>query len=186
MVVLMVATVLASATAPRAVVPSRRQACHIVCKGVPGPTGPVGPMGPAGSPGISGPPGTLGARGPVGPMGLQGVGGPPGPTGATGATGPTGSGAGVTVTPRSATTTVLRPAVGAPVVATAECVEGEVVSGGGARVAATDPADTGTQHLQESGPTGTGWLVRAAATSRFQPGSSLVVTATVYCLELPP
>jgi len=113
-------------------------------------------------------------------MGLPGAGGPPGPTGATGATG------GVTVTPRSATTTVLRPAVSAPVVATAECLETEVVVGGGARVAATDPADMGTQHLQESGPTATGWLVRAAATSRFHPDSALVVTATVYCVDVAP
>jgi len=113
-------------------------------------------------------------------MGLPGVGGPPGPTGATG---PTGSG---TVTPRSATTTVLRPNVGTPVVATVECLETEVAIGGGVRVESTDPADMETQHVQESGPTGTGWLARAAATSRFHVGSALVVTATVYCVELPP
>jgi len=118
-------------------------------------------------------------------MGLQGVSGPPGPPGLPGPTGPTGSAAGVTVTPRSVTTTVLRPAVGAPVVAVAECLSTEEVIGGGARVDATDPDDSKTQHLQESGPTATGWLARAAATSRFHQDSALVVTTTVYCLGLP-
>jgi len=81
----------------------------------------------------------------------------------------------------------VRPAVSAPVVAIAECLAGEVPIGGGARVSATDPADAGTQHLQESGPTetGTGWLARAAATARFHQDSALAVSSTVYCLELP-
>jgi len=92
----------------------------------------------------------------------------------------------VTVTARSATTSVLRPAVGAPVVATVDCLATEVVIGGGVRVEATSPEDMDTQHLQETGPTDTGWLARAAATSRFHQGSALTVTVTVYCLEVAP
>jgi len=75
--------------------------------------------------------------------------------------------------------------VNQPLEATADCLLDEQVIGGGVRAEASDPADAERMHLQESGPTATGWLARAAATARFSPGSTFTVTATVYCLAPP-
>ena len=176
--VLLMAAVLASATAPRAIVTSRRQACHIVCKGTVGPPGPPGAAGVSGPPGPSGPPGV---PGPAGPMGLQGVGGSPGPPGPTGPAGPAG---GTNVTARAVTDSVLRPNANDPFTVESDCVGTEQVIGGGVRAGASNPGDTARMHVQEDGPTATGWLARVAATGRFAPGSSLTVTTTVYCLEV--
>ena len=70
-------------------------------KGQPGTTGLTGPAGPAGP---SGAPGSTGATGPTGPAGLTGATGPSGPAGSPGPAGP--AGAGVTVTSRSAKSTL--------------------------------------------------------------------------------
>jgi len=122
-----------------------------------------------GLPGLPGPPGPEGPRGVTGPTGMIG---PPGPTGAS-MTGP--------VTARTATNSILRPQNGEPVIAAADCLVGEVVIGGGTRAEATNPVNSPFMHMQESGPTATGWLARVSATTRFAQGSSLVVTVTVYC-----
>jgi len=174
MVAMAAALMLASATAPRALVPTKRAACRITCAGgVAGPPGPPGLDGPPGAAGSAGPPG---APGPLGPPGQLGPPGPPGPPGP-----------GTTViTARTVERSVLRPGVNEPLTVESECVPGEQVIGGGVRVAATDAGDEAQMHLQESGPTDVGWLGRAAATSRFAPGSSLTVTTTVFCLEVAP
>jgi len=103
--------------------------------------------------------------------------GPPGPTGPAGVPG--------TITPRETSVSILRPNTGDPIVAEALCLPGEQVIGGGARADATNPADTDAMHMQESGPSSSGWLARVSATSRFMQGSSLVLTVTVYCLGAP-
>jgi len=76
---------------------------------------------------------------------------------------------------------VLRPNTNEPVIVEADCEPGEMVIGGGTRADATNPVNTESMHMQESGPTATGWLGRVSATTRFAQGSSLVVTVTVYC-----
>jgi len=76
---------------------------------------------------------------------------------------------------------VLRPNTNQAVIAQADCEPGEVVVGGGTRADATNPTNTESMHMQESGPTATGWLGRVSATQRFAQGSSLEVTVTVYC-----
>jgi len=86
------------------------------------------------------------------------------------------------VTARSTATVVLRPAPNTPIVAVVDCEADEQVIGGGMRAAASDPADESDFHLQESGPTPTGWLARASAISAFRPGSTLTLTATAFCL----
>ena len=175
---------LASATAPRALVATKRAACQIVCKG--GVVGPPGPPGAPGAPGVEGPPGMPGPPGAAGPAGPPGPMGPPGQLGPPGPPGPPGPSAPVTVTARTVERSVLRPGPNEPLTVESECLPGEQVIGGGVRVAATDPGDEAQMHLQEDGPTDLGWLGRAAATSRFAPGSSLTVTTTVYCLEVAP
>ena len=107
--------------------------------------------------------------------------GNPGPTGPTGMTGPTGTTMTGPVTARTATNSILRPNNGEPVIAVADCLAGEVVIGGGTRAEATNPVNSPSMHMQESGPTPTGWLARVSATTRFAQGSALVVTVTVYC-----
>jgi len=89
---------------------------------------------------------------------------------------------GATVTARSMSLSVPRPNVNQEVVLTADCLDGEVPIGGGVRAEASDATDDTRMHLQESGPTTTGWLGRAAATARFGPGSTFTMTTTVYCL----
>jgi len=78
---------------------------------------------------------------------------------------------------------VLRPDVNDPITVSADCAPTEQVIGGGTRADASDPTDTSAMHLQESGPTPSGWLGRVAATSRFKPGSVLTVTVTAFCLQ---
>ena len=78
---------------------------------------------------------------------------------------------------------VLRPTVGVPITAEAACAPGEQTIGGGVRADATDPADMMDMHMQESGPSAVGWFGRVAAVAAFQPGSSLVLRITVYCLQ---
>jgi len=96
-------------------------------------------------------------------------------------TGPTGTTMTGPVTARTATNSILRPNNGEPVIAVADCLAGEVVIGGGTRAEATNPVNSPSMHMQESGPTPTGWLARVSATTRFAQGSALVVTVTVYC-----
>jgi len=84
---------------------------------------------------------------------------------------------------RSQTVATLRPPVGPPITVTSDCLSSEVPIGGGVRVSTTNPADVSRLHLQEDGPTDTGWLGRVAAISRFAPGSSLIITVTAYCVE---
>jgi len=86
------------------------------------------------------------------------------------------------VTARSESTSVPRPNVNQEVVVTVDCLAGEVPIGGGVLAEASDAVDNTRMHLQESGPTATGWLGRAAATARFGMGSTFTVTTTVYCL----
>jgi len=76
---------------------------------------------------------------------------------------------------------VERPDANTAIVAAVDCLAGEQVIGGGTTVSATDPTET-RFHVLSSGPTPTGWLGMAAATGRFGPGVSMIVTATVYCL----
>lgn len=85
------------------------------------------------------------------------------------------------ITARSATNSILRPNNGEPVIAEVDCLTGETVIGGGTRAEATNPVNSPFMHMQESGPTQSGWLGRVSATTRFAQGSSLVVTVTVYC-----
>jgi len=80
------------------------------------------------------------------------------------------------------TNSILRPNNGEPVIAEADCLAGEIAIGGGVRAEATNPANSPFMHMQEDGPTATGWLGRVSATTRFAQGSSLVVTVTVYCV----
>jgi len=87
-----------------------------------------------------------------------------------------------TIIPRSVTMSVLRPNTNEPVIAEADCDPDEVVIGGGARANATNPANNESMHMQESGPSPTGWFARVSATSRFAQGSSLELTVTVYCV----
>jgi len=87
-----------------------------------------------------------------------------------------------TITPRLVTRSLLRPSVNQPLIVEADCDPAETIVGGGTRALATNPVNEESMHLQESGPTATGWLGRVSATSRFAQGSSLEVTVTVYCL----
>jgi hypothetical protein len=80
---------------------------------------------------------------------------------------------------------VLRPNVNQPLEVSADCLAGEQVTGGGARAEASELGDMERMHLQESGPTSSGWFARAAPTSRFSPGSVFTLTVTVYCLGTP-
>jgi len=89
---------------------------------------------------------------------------------------------GGTVTPRSESGSVLRPNVNQPLIVSADCLAGELVVGGGVRLDATVPTDLERTHLQQSGPTGSGWLGQVSATSRFSSGSTLTLTTTAYCL----
>jgi len=88
-----------------------------------------------------------------------------------------------TITPRLTTRSVLRPNTNQPLIVEAACEPGETVVGGGTRADATNPVNEESMHLQESGPTDTGWLGRVSATARFAQGSALVVTVTAYCLQ---
>jgi len=105
-----------------------------------------------------------------------------GPIGPIGPTGPTGETTAGTITPRFVTRSVLRPNTNQPLIAEVDCDPGETIVGGGVRATATNPTNDESMHLQESGPTPTGWLGRVSATSRFAQGSSLEVTVTVFCL----
>jgi len=69
-----------------------------------------------------------------------------------------------------------------PIVVTADCDPSEQVIGGGVRAIPSSPADMTRIHVQDDGPTQTGWTAQVSATSRFSPGSTLTVTVTVYCL----
>jgi len=109
-----------------------------------------------------------------------------GPPGQVGPPGPPGPPAPVTITARTVERSVLRANVNEPLTVESECLPSEQVIGGGVRAAASDPGDTARMHLQEDGPTAVGWLGRVAAVSRFAPGSSLIVTTTVFCLEVAP
>ena len=153
-------------------------------EGAPGPTGPTGTQGPMGA---SGDTGATGPRGPTGANGSNGSPGPTGPVGSPGATGPTGatgpSSTTGSITVRTAANSILRPNTNQAVIAQADCLVGEQIVGGGTRADATDPANSESMHMQESGPTATGWLGRVSATQRFAQGSSLVVTVTAYCLQ---
>jgi len=77
---------------------------------------------------------------------------------------------------------VPQPDAGVPIVVTADCDLSEQVIGGGVRAIPSNPADRTRMHVQDDGPTTTGWTAQVAATSRFSPGSTLSVTVTVYCL----
>ena len=183
--VLLIATLLASATAPRAVVPSRRAACHVLCKGIPGIPGPAGPVGAVGPPGPAGPPGPLGPVGPVGPVGPAGLPGPPGASGPPGPTGPTG--APFAVVTKTATTGVLdRPPPGTIVVLTADCDPGDQPIAGGITNRVTNVADEGRTHLLDSGPTATGWHSNATVVSTFSIGGTLEVMLTLLCAQARP
>lgn len=98
----------------------------------------------------------------------------PGPTGPTG---PTGGGG--TITTRTSGITVPNPTVNVPIPVMADCAADELVLGGGVRVDVADPRDVGRFHMQQDGPTDTGWLGQVAATAAFH--ASLTVTVTVYC-----
>jgi len=199
MLALLFGVALASENAPLATVPSQKALCRKVCKlpGPPGPPGPAGIPGAAGPPGADGSPGVIGPIGPIGATGPAGIPGPPGVAGtpgtpgsagppglpgATGPTGATGASLGATVTARSAGITVPRPNVNEPIIVTADCAGDEQVIGGGVRSIPSDPTDMDRLHLQDDGPTLTGWTAQVAATARFSPGSTLTVTVTVYCL----
>lgn len=87
------------------------------------------------------------------------------------------------ITPRAETGSVLRPNTNQPLIVEVDCLAGETVVGGGVRADATNPVNNESMHMQESGPTSTGWLARVSPTARFAQGSSLEVTVTVYCMQ---
>jgi len=105
-----------------------------------------------------------------------------GAIGPTGATGPTGSGSAGTFTERTAVTSVVRPTNGTPITATAECLPGEQVIAGGLRVTISDPRDEHLLHMQDDGPTPTGWFGQIAPTTTFHQGSTLTLTVSATCL----
>jgi len=186
MLALLLAVAFASPTAPYATVPSQKVLCRKFCKqpGVPGPTGASGPPGVTGPAGMPGPPGPIGPTGAMGPAGPPGVPGPPGTPGAQGPTGPSGApGMGGMVTARSASLTLLRPAVGLPQTAAADCVGTEQIVGGGTRAITSEPSDANRVHLLDDGPTPTGWTGTASSFNRLSVGSTLTVMVTVFCLE---
>ena len=88
--------------------------------GAPGPAGPTGPMGVPGAPGPTGP---------AGPMGVPGLPGPTGPTGSVG------------VPVKRLGPVLVLSTIGAPVGATAVCLPGEMLVGGGYTTSATSPLD---------------------------------------------
>lgn len=85
------------------------------------------------------------------------------------------------MTARSASTAFLRPGTTDQITATADCEAGEQVVGGGMTVATSDPDDADAFHMQQSGPTETGWLGAVEPIRRFSPGSVLTLTVTAYC-----
>jgi len=183
MLALVLALTFASAHAPLATVPSEKALCRKVCK-LPGPPGPTGAPGAPGTVGAAGPAGAAGPPGlpgPIGPTGASGPAGVPGSPGPAGPTGPTGPSIGI-VTARSEGITVPRPDVNVPIVVVTDCLADEQVIGGGVRAIPSSPTDMTRMHVQDDGPTTTGWTAQVAATSRFSPGSTLTVTVTVYCL----
>jgi len=149
--------------------------------GAPGTPGSAGPPGPAGLPGQPGSTGATGATGDTGAIGASGPTGATGDTGATGATGPTGTGSAGTFTVRTAVTSVVRPTNGTPITATAECLPGEQVIAGGLRVEISDARDAHLEHMQDDGPTPTGWFGQVAPTTTFHQGSTLTLTVSVTC-----
>ena len=113
--------------------------------------GPVGPAGPRGAQGLQGPQGVqglVGPQGPAGPAGQRGATGAAGPAGPQGERGPTGKTgpAGTVASSTIVTAAVVRsspdPALGTMLTAQVSCPSGDVVLGGGGRVATTIPKAT--------------------------------------------
>lgn len=109
--------------------------------GLTGARGAAGPQGAPGATGAAGPAGPRGATGPAGPQGATGPAGPAGPAGAVGATGkqgpagPAGTLTASTMVAQPLLTTTPDPAVGTTLTATSSCPAGEVLVGGGGKVA---------------------------------------------------
>ncbi len=139
--------------------------------GADGARGAKGAAGADGADGAKGSKGDTGKTGPAGPKGDMGKTGPVGPKGDTGKTGPQGGPASYyTVESSSAKTTSSTKQVGA----TASCDEGDLATGGGFRVSATD------MRPLVSEPNGTSaWSVRGQGES-----SGAVIIGYVICADL--
>jgi hypothetical protein len=132
--------------------------------------------------GAQGLPGATGVGGPTGATGPMGL------AGATGTTGPTGPGTAATVVRLADSFSQPTAPVGTFITATANCLTGEHLVGGGMHATSTSPEDvTGTVIIQDSpapsssGSTPTGWFVGVEVTRQFSAGSSLDVTAFAVC-----
>ncbi len=114
----------------------------------PGPVGPAGPQGAQGPQGLQGVQGLVGPQGPAGPAGQRGAtgatgpAGPQGERGLTGKTGPAGTIASSTIVTAPVVRSSPDPARGTMLTAAVSCPSGDVVLGGGGRVAMTTPKAT--------------------------------------------
>ena len=111
----------------------------------PGPVGPAGPQGAQGPQGPQGVQGLVGPQGPAGPTGPRGATGPVGPAGPQGERGPAGRPglpgtiASSAVVAAPVVKSPADPALGTTLTGVASCPSGQVVLGGGGRVATTLP-----------------------------------------------
>ena len=149
---------------------------------VPGPVGPAGSQGaqgPQGPQGVQGLVGPQGPAGPAGPRGATGLAGPPGPQGARGSEGKPGL-PGTIAKSTIVTAKVLKsapdPAAGTTLTALTSCPAGEVVLGGGGRVAATAPKKSASTSGTSTKGTSTK-VTSTKGTSRSTAGSATSGTA---------
>jgi hypothetical protein len=142
--------------------------------------GAVGSTGATGASGLIGPTGLTGGTGPSGPSGAPGAGGPAGPSGPTGASGP------VSTTVKTTTVTLNGP-TGPNVVlgpASVTCDPGQILVGGGARIAGTQP---NRAFLKDSYPnpnsanTWTALGIVQVADQSISAGQSINITAFAIC-----
>jgi Collagen triple helix repeat (20 copies) len=119
-----------------------------------GPVGSTGPQGARGTQGPQGVQGLVGPQGPAGPAGPRGATGPAGAEGArgpTGKTGPSGTVAASTVVSATESKSSADPVTGTTLTASVSCPNGEVVLGGGGRVASTVPKQSTTGDKKTTG-----------------------------------
>ena len=148
--------------------------------------GPVGPAGPQGAQGLQGPQGVQGLVGPQGPAGpagergATGATGPSGPQGSRGSTGKTGAAgtiAGSTIVAASLVKSPVDPALGTTLTAAASCPSGQVVLGGGGRVATATPK-AATSAAVKAAETG-GQATSAGTSSKSTKSTATSASSTV-------
>jgi len=86
------------------------------------------------------------------------------------------------VTARTSVVTVTRPTNAQVIEGQVDCLPGEQVTGGGLRVTVSDPRDANFLHMQDDGPTPTGWSGRVEPTTTYHQGSVFTLTVTALCI----